>query len=427
MASTGSNSSGPDVPASDASGVEVVVGLASYNHARTIREGAQAIHNGLTERYGPHRARLLLVDTGSTDGTMDAISDLVSAGQLAIVDVSHPTVPLGDTPYHGFPNRARAVRGALQTALQMGAKAFALVDGGLPAPEPQRVNELVAPVLESGFDYVSPYYPRARYEGALTKGIVYPTFRALYGIAVHQPMASEFSCSARFATHALDQDLWDSEQADAGIDLWLASTAAADGFKICEAVLGTRPTSHETADLSTTLAQVVGALFADIEARLDTWQRTRGVTFVPIFGETSDAEPSVPAPHVDRLVDAFRLGYRELREIWTWVLPAATVVELRRLAESPIERFQFDDVLWAGIIYDFAFGYSERVMAREHLLRSLTPLYSGWLASYCLQVRDASSADVENRIEQVCLAFESQRRHLIARWRWPERLRPKRV
>jgi hypothetical protein len=60
-------------------------------------------------------------------------------------------------------------------------------------------------------------------------------------------------------------------------------------------------------------------------------------------------------------------------------------------------------------------------------LRWLTPLYSGWLASYCLQVRDASSADVENRIEQVCLAFESQRRHLIARWRWPERLRPKRM
>jgi hypothetical protein len=409
------------------SDVEVVVALASFNHARTIREGALAIRNGLNAAFGFERARLLLVDGGSTDGTLEAIGDLVSERQLATVEVSHPPVPLGDTPYHGFPRRASAVKGALQAAHNLGARAVALVDAGLHAPDPRRVTELVTPILQAGFDYVSPYYPRARYDGALTKGIVYPSFRALYGVAVHQPMAGEFGCSARFAAHALDQDLWETEQADAGIDLWLTSTAAADGFRICEAVLGPRPTSHEPTDLSTTLAQVIGALFADIDARLDTWQRTRGVTFVPIAGEASDAEPSVSPPHVERLVDAFRLGSRELREIWTWVLPAATVVELRRLAETPIERFQFDDVLWAGIIYDFAFGYSERVMAREHLLRSLTPLYSGWLASYCLQVRDASSADVENRIEQVCLAFESQRRHLIARWRWPERLRPKRM
>jgi hypothetical protein len=62
-------------------------------------------------------------------------------------------------------------------------------------------------------------------------------------------------------------------------------------------------------------------------------------------------------------------------------------------------------------------------MPRDHLLRSLTPLYTGWLASFVLQMERASLAQIEERVEQVCLAFEAEKRYLISRWRWPERLR----
>jgi hypothetical protein len=62
-------------------------------------------------------------------------------------------------------------------------------------------------------------------------------------------------------------------------------------------------------------------------------------------------------------------------------------------------------------------------MPQDHLLRSLTPLYTGWLASFILQMRNASLAQIQERGEQVCLGFESEKRHLISRWRWPERLR----
>ena len=140
---------------------------------------------------------------------------------------------------------------------------------------------------------------------------------------------------------------------------------------------------------------------------------------VSILGIFSQA----PTVNVDGLMESFRLGYRELREIWTWVLPPRSIVELRTLTETAAERFRFDDRLWAGIVYDFAVGYSLRVMPRDHLLRSLTPLYSGWLASFVLQMEGASLQGIEERVERVCLAFESEKRHLISRWRWPERLR----
>ena len=171
------------------------------------------------------------------------------------------------------------------------------------------------------------------------------------------------------------------------------------------------------------IAELVGALFADVEHRVDVWQRVRSSAAVPVFGAAPGPSGEPPALNVDGLMESFRLGYRELREIWTWVLPPRTIVELRRLTEPTRDRFRFDDRFWAGIVYDFAVGYAFRVMPHDHLLRSLTPLYTGWLASFVLETAGASADEVEARVETLCQIFEAEKRHLISRWRWPERLR----
>jgi hypothetical protein len=67
--------------------------------------------------------------------------------------------------------------------------------------------------------------------------------------------------------------------------------------------------------------------------------------------------------------------------------------------------------------YDFALGYSLHVMPRDQLLRSLTPLYTGWLASFVLHLWSASLTEIEERVERVCMGFESEKRYLISRWR----------
>ena len=82
------------------------------------------------------------------------------------------------------------------------------------------------------------------------------------------------------------------------------------------------------------------------------------------------------------------------------------------------------DAVWARIVYDFVLAHRSRVMDRDHLLRALTPLYLGWLASYVLQVRDASAAEAEQRIDALCIAYETQKAYLISRWRWPDRFNP---
>jgi hypothetical protein len=427
MRSTGLSSS---VPEADVARADIIVAMRSHNNAGTIAAVARAIRDGLSKAYATGDVRFLLADAGSSDGTVAAARDAL--GAAAIVEINGVSSPnLSELPYHGDEGRSSALHAILETADRLHARVCAVIDAGVTSIEPAQIDRLVTPVLADGFDYVSPYHPRDLHEGAITRSIVYPTVRALYGARLRQPAATEFGCSGRLATYYLAQDFWDADQAAAGIDLWLAVAAVCGEFRVCEAAFGTRTTVARGApvDLSTTLAQIVGACFVDVERRADLWQRVRGSTAVPVFDApaASDAPAhaaSDAAPlDVEGLIESFRLGYRELREIWTFVLPPRTIVELRKLTQAPADRFRVDDRLWAGIVYDFALGYTFRALPHDHLLRSLTPLYTGWLASFVLEMTGAAPAQIDARIEQVCVAFELEKRYLISRWRWPQRFR----
>lgn len=56
------------------------------------------------------------------------------------------------------------------------------------------------PVLNSGYDYVSPYYHRHKYDGTITNTIVYPITRALYGKRIRQLVWKETKGSSPVET-----------------------------------------------------------------------------------------------------------------------------------------------------------------------------------------------------------------------------------
>jgi glucosylglycerate synthase len=412
-----------ETPVAAPARAEVVVAVTSRNDERTVGGVVSCVRNGLAQFFGSNEARILLADARSNDGTREAARAAMAGATFMEIE-PHAPATFTEIPYHGYPGRGRTLRAIFEEAQRLGANGCAVIGAGIQTAEPIWIERLIKPVLAGECDYVSPYYLRRVGDGAITKGIVYPMFRALYGARLRQPAAGEFGCSARLLTYFLAQDFWDAEHVDVGIDLWLAAAAVTGGFRACEAQLGPRTALVDTpVDLSTTLAQIVGALCADLEHRVSVWQRSRGSAAIPMSDPVPPAHVEAVVVDVQELIESFRFGYRELREIWTWVLPPKTIVELRRLTEMPAASFRFNDRLWAGIIYDFAVGYSFRVMPHDHLLRSLTPLYTGWLASFLNEMSDASVERADQRIEQLCLAFEAEKRHLIARWRWPERLR----
>jgi hypothetical protein len=406
---------------------DVVIGIASYNDAETIAGVLRGARSGLDHYVGRDGGSIVLADGGSTDQTLErAQQELGGDGGFDAIRFDRPSVDPLRMPYHGRPGRAAAIRAVFRAARDRRAKVCAMLDAGLEELPPEWIDLLVDPVARGDVDYVSAHYQRRPYEGAITKSIIYPVFRALYGARLRQPAAPEFGCSAALVEFFLDQGFWDTDDAYLGVDLWLATSTATGGFRIGEAMLGVRsfaPRQMKT-DLNTTVGQLVGALLADIEMRAHTWQRARGSVPVPAFGsQPPPVGKALLEIDVGSLLESFRLAYRALRDVWAWIFPPRTIIELKRLADAAPAQFRFADDLWSRIIYDVTLAYRAKTMPTDHLLGALTPLYLGWLASFILEPGTDDPTGADRRIEELCSVFEAQRPYLISRWRWPERFR----
>ena len=52
----------------------------------------------------------------------------------------------------------------------------------------------------------------------------------------------------------------------------------------------------------------------------------------------------------------------------------------------------------------------------EHILKTLTPLYLGKVASFVMEMEHSNAHEVEDRLETLCLAFEKYKPYLIDNW-----------
>jgi hypothetical protein len=168
------------------------------------------------------------------------------------------------------------------------------------------------------------------------------------------------------------------------------------------------------------LEQVVGSVFmlmAKYEAR---WLEQKSSEDVDLFGFRFDVGLDPIEVNVERMLGLFQTACKELGEVWQLALAAEThtaVMELGSRTEGA--PFHLPDELWVRVVYDFAVAYKRGTVDRGHLLRSLTPLYLARVASFVLETRPLSSRQVEEKIEQLCLAFEQWKPYLIAAWKEP--------
>lgn len=406
---------------------DIVLGVLSYNNAATIAEVIRRATAGLAASFPEGQSLLVHADGGSIDGTAEMALQ-AAPHPNALRQVAYAVYPVHrlSPDFHGIPGKGNAVRAVFDIALKLQAKACALVDADICELTPQWTDALVRPVLEGGFDLVTPRYRRHKYDGTIINGIVYPLVRALYGKRFRQPIGADFGYSANLMRRLTQQAAWEPDLTGAGVDVWISTRAIAGGFKLAEASLGTRvqSTSGPPPQLSAALAQVLGSVFTEIHRSASVWQRVRGSELVPVFGPAAPDGAETPPIDVQPMIDSFRLGFQNLREIWREVLPPATLMELKKLASQSDAAFRLPDAVWACTVYDFALAHHLRIMDRNHLLQAMTPLYLGWLASYALQVREANTLEVEQQVEALCRTFETQKSYFIARWRWPDNFNP---
>ncbi len=398
---------------------DILVGIPSYNNARTIGLVVRAVQAGLTKYFGGRRAVILNSDGKSCDGTRQVVRD-VALGDQQLLFVSHPLFPIHrlTVPYQGIPGRGSAFRCIFRAAQALGVRACAVVDAAQDNITPEWMPLLIQPILDGGFDCVAPCYLRHGYDGTITNSIVYPLTRALYGQRVRQPIGGDFGLSGRLAAHYLAKPVWDTDVARYGIDIWMTTAAVCDRFRIAQSFLGAsiHNAKDPGADLSDLLVQVLGTIFSLMEIYEDAWMTSDMSSDVPLLGP--DLAVGLAPVGVDRqrMIDHFRRGVVNLKGVWGAAINADDLVELEKLARVPPDRFRMDTGVWVRIIYDLACAFHHGVIDREHLVRSSLPLYLGWVASFAGRVATSPGTEVDAAVEEVCLAFEARKSYLRRRW-----------
>jgi glucosylglycerate synthase len=393
--------------------VDLALGVLTYNNAETL-DGVRETAAAGAGRFPDARAALIVVDAGSSDGTRER----AAAATLPNILVEHE-VPAGErvaVPFHGVPGRGAGLRAAFTLAHRLRARALVLLEADAVSATPAWIERLARPLLEDKADFLTAAYARHRYEGTISRLVLAPLVRALFGRRLQHPFGGQQALSARLVEHLLIHPKWSWTGADVS-DLWITGTAIADGFNVWEAWLGPHQirSGTRTTDLPTMIAQTLGAAFTLMQRHEDLWLEVRGSEPLPAAGEAIAPGVEPMAVDVDRMREAFRQGARDLTAIWELILAPDTLAEVLVLEDGG--GLRFPDDLWARVVYDFALGHHYSVVHRDHLLRSLTPLYLGRTAAFVLATRGAGVAATQAYLEAVAVAFERQKAYLVEHWR----------
>ncbi|HEX4155377.1 MAG TPA: hypothetical protein VHY48_07170 [Acidobacteriaceae bacterium] len=279
----------------------------------------------------------------------------------------------------------------------------------------------MAEVLWAGADLTVPSYSLGPHEGLVNSGLLYPITRALFA-NVRFPLVADAGMSKRMALRMKTIAQRHATLSQPDTVVWPVAEAAVAALAVRQIDAGSRfLRAPDVADFNALFIEVAGALFLDIEAKASFWQRTRarvmatGMQSSPVDYNDDDGELS-------SMVEAFRLAYNNLQEIWSLVLPPQSLLALKKLSISEPSVFSMPRELWARIVYDFALAFHLRTLNRGHLLGALTPLYLAWAASMLRSTHDQATSAAHH--EETAIAFEREKPYLVSRWRWPDRFNP---
>jgi glucosylglycerate synthase len=394
--------------------VDILVGLPTLNNAATIIDVVRAVHMSFMRDFPRLRTVLINSDGGSTDATPELIR-AASFGEDDTVQTSHSlrTLHRVVAPYHGLPGKLTALRTVFAAGELTQAKAVVVLDPGGPATTPGRVAELIGPIARSEVEFLAPRYRRHPRDGVLITQLVRPLVRALYGVALDEPLGAEFACSGRFASHCLEQDIWNHEAARFAIDLWLRTEAMAERFSVGQiwrpaATTGTRTTLRDA------VHQVVVSVVESLRAHESFWLSASGIAELRTWGSDPMVVPEASTWDYRALAEQARHDIVEIKPLLEEVLGPGVVAQV--LDDSSGAAAEVDDELWVRIVYAFAAATRLGPTGVDHLADMFVPLYMWRASAFMARTALESPAVVQARLGSLCETFQRLKPVLVANW-----------
>lgn len=387
---------------------DILVGIPCYNNETTIAHVIQMVTHGLYKYYKDQRCVILVADGGSTDDSREMAREFeIKPWQEKIISI-----------YRGPGGKGTALRSVFEAAHRLRVKACAVVDSDLRSITPDWIRYLMEPVLEKDYQFVAPVYVRHKYDGTITNNIVYNLTRALYGKRIRQPIGGDFAISRDVAKFYCDQDVWTTEVARFGIDIWMTTSAITQGFRICQSNLGVK--IHDAKDpgqhLGPMFRQVVWTIFSLMERHEAYWKGIRGSESLDTFGYEGSMEPEPISVNLEGIIQNFRIGYQQFSSLWKDIFSDESFAEIEQCAGLKSEEFRLPTESWVRILYDLAATFHSWSINRNKLVDLVTPLFYARVASFIRQTLDMSSAEAEALVEEQALRFEEQKDELVRIW-----------
>jgi len=387
---------------------DIIVGVPCYNNDKTIAHVIQMITHGLAKHYKDRRSVIVLADGGSTDDTREAAREFeIKPWQEKIVSI-----------YRGPAGKGTALRSVFEVATRLDVKVCAMVDSDLRSITADWVKYLLDPVLERGYQFVAPVYVRHKYDGTITNNIVYNLTRALYGKRIRQPIGGDFAISREVAKFYIEQDVWETDVARFGIDIWMTTSAITQGFRICQSNLGVK--IHDVKDpgqhLGPMFRQVLSALFSLMEHNESYWKKVQGSESLETFGFEGALEPEPVNVNLELMIELFKTGYQQFSSLWKDILSKDSFDQITKTNQMDSIEFYLPTDAWAKILYELAATFHLWSVNRNKLLDTMTPLYFARVASFVRQSWEMPSQEAEALVEEQAQKFEDQKDYLVQVW-----------
>ncbi|HKJ13844.1 MAG: glycosyltransferase [Desulfobulbaceae bacterium] len=385
---------------------DIVVGIPSYYSDESLDHVIRMVAEGLDHFYPEKRSLIIVADGGSTDDTREVAQS---------VDNHHFNMDILVTIYRGIPGKGSAFRAIFEAAKYLQASAIGLFDSDLKSIKPGWVRNIIDPVL-NGYDFVAPDYSRYKFDGTITNTIAYNLTRALYGVNIRQPIGGDFGMSRVMVNHCLDQDVWDTDIAKFGVDIWLTITAITGGFRICQAKLGAKIHGEKdpAADLGPMFREVVGTIFTLLGKNKTYLEKVKETINTPIFGEAIGEEPEAFEVNLEPLVQYFRIGFKNFGSVWANIIEEKDYITIKKLAKSrSLKKFNLPTETWVRIVYRYAEHFCRAERQRFKILDTLIPLYNARVASLIMILMEKNHAEAEEFYDGQAQVFESKRNYLI--------------
>jgi len=390
---------------------DIVIGIPCHRNGRTIGGVAQAIATGVGEYLPGKRVVLMASDGGSSDSTLRHVEQIVMPPNLAVLT----------TEYQGPGGKGTGVRSVFEVTAMLQARACAIFEARAPGIVGEWVPALVDPVLQ-GYDAVLPQSGRDPFTSSLSENIVRPFLRTFFGVDLQSAVQAEFALSGPLAADLANRDVWETDVARFGINVWIPTMAILERWKVVQTSLGDRGDGllRPVSLTDGRFLQAVGTLFRMLSTHRRAWQGELEPREIAITGG-----PSVPTP-VEGLGDnlltlqaAAKEGRRRFSGLWPKILRAETLeAAMEAIDQTPAE-MNLPDALWSQIVLQSAISFSEGEGDPDKVIESLLPLFY----TRTIQTMQAATAAEDpishqsSMAERLAQAFADARPEFVRQWR----------